>query len=149
MAISEHEHIKPYVENIVNKPKEFECDYETLKTLQILEERQHKEKAQFTELLHELRVEYNNKRSDLESNIQAKRYEVTRDLEEAKINVQRAQLELERVQMIMDHLLDSKTKLLEDLSKEFEERERKILEEYEDYKAITLKEIQKIENPED
>lgn len=136
------------VENILNKKKEFEYDFQTLKVLQMLEERQHKEKTQFMEELHKLRVEYNTKRTELENNIQTQRHEVARSLEEAKINAQRAQLELERVQMTMDHLLDSKTKLLEDLTAEYEERERKVIEEYEDYRTVTLKEIQNIENRE-
>ena len=139
---------QPHVENTVNKKKEFEYDYETLKILQMLEDRQHKEKTQFTEELHKLHVEYNNKRSDLENNIQTLRYEATRSLEEAKINAQRAQLELERARMTMDHLLDSKAKLLEDLTAEYEERERKVIEEYDDYRTATLKEIQNIENKE-
>lgn len=135
------------VENNLNesKEKEFDYDYETLKILQLLEIRQLDEKTQFAEDLYKLRTEYRDKRTELENNISARREEVSQKLEEAKMLVQRVKLELEKAQLAMDHLLDSKTKLLEDLSDEFEESESKLLEDYEIRQAATLKEIQNIE----
>lgn len=138
------------VENILSesKEKEFDYDYETLKILQLLEIRQLDEKTQLAEDLYKLRTEYSDKRAELENNISARREEVSQKLEEAKMLFQRVQLELEKAQLAVDHLLDSKTKLLEDLSDEFEESESKLLEDYEIRQAVTLKEIQNIENRE-
>ena len=134
------------VKNTVAKAKEFDYDYETLKTLQHLEIRQFEEKSQLAEDMYELHAEFNDKRAELDNNIQSVCRELSKKLEEAKITLRRSELGLERAQMAMDHHLDSKAKILDDLSDEFEERERKLYEDYEACRAITLKEIQAIEN---
>ena len=148
MLPSSQELLQASVENILNKKKEFEYDYETLKILQHLDIRQLNEKSQLVEDLFKLHTEFNDKREAMDNGIQSVRRELSKKLEDAKITLRRAELELEGAQMAMDHLLDSKVKLLDDLSAVFEERERKLYADYEARKAITLEEIQAIENRE-